>query len=152
MMPSTAPTGRGLSIGFDNGLFGDGFGQGLRLRIPFGRNWGLAVRALSVMDDQGPDQFQWALGGRLEIVGQSPVYLNLVRLYGGGGPQVIRGMRGEGRGTTSLGGGGQFGFEFFQSPRFSLFFEVGGQGGNNRFSGATVLAGLNFYPTGDAAP
>lgn len=43
------------------------------------------------------------------------------------------------------GAGGHFGFEFFCRPQFAFFLEVGGQGGTV-LPGATVQAGLMFYP------
>jgi hypothetical protein len=146
VLPSSVPGGQGLALGYENGLFGDGFGQGLRLKLPFTQHWGVVARALSVIDEGAPGRFDWSLGGRLEVFGQSPVFLNLVRLYGGGGPQFFRGLRGGREGQSGWGGGGQFGFEFFQSPRVSLFLEVGGQGGDGQVGGATVLAGINIYP------
>ena len=145
-VPWTDPTGQRLAVGAETGLVGHGFGQGLRLRIPFTLHLGAVVRALSVLDTADADHARWSLGGRLELYGQSAVFLNLVRLYGGGGVQLFRDVRGDDRGLHSWGGGGQVGFEFFLSPRTSSFVEVGGSGGGRLTSGATVLAGMNLYP------
>jgi hypothetical protein len=142
-VPWTAPTGQGIGIGYDNGLYGSGFGQGLRLKVPFGRNGGVTLRGIMVVAD---DPERWSAGGRLEVYGQSPVFLNLMRLYGGGGVQMFHLFKGEHAPSTQWGGGGQFGFEFFMAPHLALFLEVGGNGNAHLVGGATVVAGINFYP------
>ncbi len=83
-------------------------------------------------------------GGALEFFGQTPVYLNLVRLCGAGSLQVFYAVNAV-TAPVSWGGGGHFGFELFLGRRMSLFLEVGGQGRGPR-SGATVIAGLQIYP------
>lgn len=140
-------TGQGVAIGYENGAFGRGFGQGLRLKIPFNQHWGTRIRVLSVVGtDSAADEFQFDMGGRLELYGESRVLMNLVRLYGGGGVQLFDQVSGPQRGEVSWGGGGQFGFEFFLSPKTAFFIEVGGNDGGARLTGATVMAGVGWYP------
>jgi hypothetical protein len=142
-VPWLAPTGQGPGIGYDLGLWGQGFGQGLRLKVPVSRNWGLNLRGIMAVAD---DPARWSAGGRLELYGQSPVYLNLIRIYGGGGIQLFHQFKGDHKGETRLGGGGQWGFEFFMSPHLGFFIEVGGNGNAHLVSGATVLSGITIYP------
>lgn len=143
-VPWNEPGGLGFAIGYDNGLFGGGFGQGVRFKIPFGRYLGLNLRGLSVMG--GSETFVHYLGGRAELLGQTPIFLNVMRLYGGGGFQLFYPVNGVPSPALLLGGGGQFGFEFFMGKRAAFFLEVGGNGGGRTVSGATVLAGINVYP------
>jgi hypothetical protein len=89
---------------------------------------------------------RWELGGRLEIVGHTPVFLDLVRLYGGGGPEIAARASGPGEKKAAWGGGGHFGFEFFLKPQMSFFTEIGGHAGNELTGGGTALAGMMFYP------
>ncbi|MBN1607032.1 MAG: hypothetical protein JW940_10390 [Polyangiaceae bacterium] len=148
--PWPEPTGKGVGIGAELGAWGRAFDTGVRFRIPFpfwGGRWGVMLRGLvlSVPGDTG--QVPVDMGGRLDLYGQSPVFLNLVRLYGGGGVQTFYEVQGPPRRDVSLGGGGQFGFEFFMSPHYSFWLEVGGSGGRQRFmAGATLLAGIVAYP------
>jgi hypothetical protein len=147
--PWTDPTGKGVAIGYDIGLWGRAMGQSLRIRVPFLRqHWCLVTRALGAVGPKGNDGTARALdyGGSFELQGQSDVYLNLIRLYGGGGVEVVHGYRGADRGHTTWTGRYEFGFEFFLSPRMSFTLEVGGNGfGTSLTEGPTVFAGLNLY-------
>lgn len=137
-------SGQGLSFGMEEGLWGNSWSQGLRATIPFTRNLGATLRGVYLIDmASGP--FTADAGGRIDFFGRSPVLLNVLRLYGGGGVQVLApAANTEGR-SALVGVGGHFGFEFFHNPTFSYFLEVGGQGGEPS-PGATVVAGLMFYP------
>ena len=138
-------TGRGVSLGFDNGLFGRAYEQGVRLRVPILEHFDLALRGVSAFGDR-EGELGWYAGGRAEIIGHSPVYLNLVRVYGGGGPEVTTRLQGSGGDKTLIGGGGEFGFEFFVSPRISFFAEIGGRAGDDLTGGGTAIAGMMLYP------
>jgi hypothetical protein len=87
-------------------------------------------------------------GGRLELVGRSPVFLNLVRIYGGGGVDLFSAFGNGVSHQAVVSGGGEFGFEFFLQRRFSFYLEVGGHGGidSGLPGGETVVAGMNLYP------
>jgi hypothetical protein len=141
------PVGQGFSLAFENGAWGERWSQGLRIGVPLGRHAGVNARGLflSGIDpvDDGP--FTADAGGRIDVIGRSYPLLNVVRLYGGGGVQVFVPAFNLGDRKTRVGGGGHFGFEFFQSPYLSFFVEVGGQGGLPA-PGATILAGMAFYP------
>jgi hypothetical protein len=141
--------GQSVALGYDNGAWGGWWSQGLRLGIPLGRHYALHARGLYLTEmDLNDAPYTADAGGRLELIGRSHVFLNFVRLYGGGGVQYFQPVFGtEGR-RAWFGGGGQFGFEFFFSPKYSVFLEVGGQGGKPA-PGATVVAGMNFYPWND---
>jgi hypothetical protein len=141
----TSPAGRGFALGFDNGLFGRAYEQGFRLRVPILEHFALGLRGVSAFGERGGD-LAWHLGGRAELIGHSPVYLNLVRLYGGGGPEVTTRVQGTGGDKTLIGGGGQFGFEFFVGPKMSFFAEIGGRAGDDLTGGGTAIAGMMLYP------
>jgi hypothetical protein len=143
--PSPRPTGEGFGLGLDQGLFGSAFAQGLGVRIPILAPYAIAVRGMSAFGDRA-GQTEWDAGGRLEFIGHSPVFLNLVRLYGGGGPEVLTRVTGGTGDKTVIGGGGQVGAEFFLGPAMSFFLEVGGHAGNALYGGATALGGIMFYP------
>ena len=94
--------------------------------VPVTKPFGLRVRGIMVFGqpDLGDSM---AAGGRAELIGRTPAYLNLVRLYGGGG---------------------FFGFEFFLHAKMPFFLEVGGNSGTVGTSGAgaTIEAGVQMYP------
>ena len=143
--PSSTPAGRGVAFGFDNGLFGRAFEQSARIRLPLADFFSVDLRGISTFGPMANDT-RWELGGRLELVGRTPVYLNLVRLYGGGGPEVAARASGPGDKKTSFGAGGHFGFEFFLNPNMSFYTEIGGHSGNELTAGGTAVAGMMFYP------
>ena len=134
--PSTDPTGRGVAVGLENGLWANGFASGLRLRVPLKPSWGLTVRALGVyrQRDVVIDATYTGIGS-LEMYGCTPVYLNLLRIYGGGGPRVGYRLAGPGDGEVVIGGGGQAGLEAFIRPWMSFTFELGG----------TAMTAVTFY-------
>jgi hypothetical protein len=169
-VPWNGPTGRGVGIGFEEGAWAGVWGNGLRVFVPFyeaigGRyagSIGMNLRGLvffgsgeacgtvnvvapiscsSVTNDH--------YGGRFELIGRSPVFLNLVRLYGGGGVELFSVFGSDvSDHAVKVGGGGQFGFEFFLGRRFSFYLEVGGHSGAGNYvqGGETVIAGMNVYP------
>jgi hypothetical protein len=97
----------------------------------------------------GAPQGAIGLGGRLELIGRTPVLLNLIRIYGGGGGGPFVDVAGPQKGQVTAEGGGEFGFEFFLQPHFSFYSEIGGNAcgvGTALCSGATVVAGLTWYP------
>jgi hypothetical protein len=117
----------------------------------FGEHWGATLRGIMLMEEiydapSGNKSSEITFGGRLEIYGQSKVYLNLFRLYGGGGVQ--RFADADRSPNHGWGGGGQFGFEFFLWRAGSFFIEIGGHSGvaRQQDSHALVLAGMNLYP------
>jgi hypothetical protein len=137
--------GQGVAFGMEAGLWGKSLSQGLRVTVPFNSHFGVTLRGLYLIDmtDDGP--FTADAGGRFELFGRSDVFFNVLRLYGGGGVQVLAPASNTAGRQVQVGGGGQFGFEFFHNPCYSFFLEVGGQGGLPS-PGATVLAGMMFYP------
>jgi hypothetical protein len=144
--PKATPAGRGVGFGLDNGLFGRAYAQGLRVRFPLGDHFALNLRGISTFGPGG-EQDRWEVGGRPELIGHTPVYYNLVRIYGGGGPEVATRIAGQGPpDKTRFGVGGHFGFEFFLKPGMSFFAEIGGHSGDELTVGGTVVAGMMFYP------
>ncbi len=136
--------GQGVAFGLEEGLWGGAWGQGLRVTVPFARNFAATLRGIYLME-MGDGPVTVDAGGRLDFVGRSDVLFNVMRLYGGGGVQVIAPITDSADEEVRVGGGGHFGFEFFCSPHYSFFLEVGGQGGSVS-PGATVMAGMMFYP------
>ena len=47
-VPNPPRTWQGVAVAYENGAFGRGFGQVLRLKIPLHEHWGTKIRALSV--------------------------------------------------------------------------------------------------------
>ena len=146
-LPWKHDSGKSFAIGYANGLWGKFFAQELNTKIPFWQSEygsvGARVRGIAI--HSGDQRFD--LGGRLELYGASPVLLNFVRLYGGGGYQLFYPV---GSGAPSdkkidHGLGGYYGFEFFFRDYVSFDIEIGGQG-SSVASGATIMAGVVFYP------
>lgn len=149
--PATeAPTalGPGVALGYENGLWGSNFAQGVRLRIPFSPRWGLMVKGvLTHPTDHHHNIMAHYGGGRLELFGVSNPIGGFARVYGGGGLVVTTKVLGTG-GTTDVhyGLGGYFGFEAFMTRHTSFILEVGGStNSDGTVAGATVLAGLQWY-------
>jgi hypothetical protein len=145
---------RGVGIGFDQGLWGHAMGQSLKLSIPFGKRigqfFGVRLRGFMVHDvwNGTPDG---AFGGGLELFGRSPVFLGLLRIYGGGGlwagGRPFRPM-GDTTSVWAIGGGGHFGLEVVLQPRLTISFEVGAQSGLHARRidvGPSVMAGFMFW-------
>jgi hypothetical protein len=158
---------RGLGLGYDNGLWGDSFAQGIKVDIPFGPKIGqfAGVRlrgvvahgdpppAYQLLNDPstGPDRVRplYLTGG--ELFGRGPVWGGIVRAYGGGGAYY---------GSTQVWShdlyvhvtgavvGGHFGVEAILWKRGSFTLEVGGQSGLDGLpqgSGASVMGGIMVY-------
>lgn len=45
--PWSAPSGRGLAVGVDNGLWGAAYASGVRVRVPVGERWALVPRVVA---------------------------------------------------------------------------------------------------------
>lgn len=147
-----APEGpaRGIAIGFDDGIFGDGMEGSLRLKVPL-EFWGLGNYGFQVgpiymlhHSDSGPNQY---FGGRLHVFGQSAVLPNLLRLYGGMGVQVLSPR--ENPQAIEVLPYGQDGIEFFMTPRLSFYIEIGLSPSLNKkfpITGVGVF-GVNYYLT-----
>lgn len=137
--------GRRVAFGIEDGMWGKSWGQGLRVTVPFTSYFGATLRGVYLIDMTMEGPFTADAGGRFELIGRSDVFFNVMRLYGGGGVQVLAPAANTAGREVQVGGGGQFGFEFFCSPHQSFFLEVGGQGPGPS-PGATVMAGMNIYP------
>ncbi len=123
---------RGVGIGFNQGIWGEGFGQSLSVDLPFGRRIGqffgarLAGTFVHVRGDKGYDPVGF---GHIDLFGRSPVMAGLVRAYGGGGIRLGGHVTPANRAESfAFTGGGYFGLELFAAPRVSFNVEVGVQG------------------------
>jgi hypothetical protein len=140
--------GHGVAFGYDNGIWGNQFEQGVRVRLPIARHWAVLARGI-VLHAVGTamEPYRMGAGGRLEIIGFSDVLHGFARMYGGGGVQVLGTVTGA---STPLGvaGGGEFGAEMFVTPKLAFYFEIGGTGGakDGFGAGGTAIAGLHAYP------
>lgn len=141
---------RGLGMGYDNGLWGNVFAQGIKADVPFGPKVGqfagLRLRGLMLHSGAG-ETYEPAFMGGAEIFGRGPVLAGIVRVYGGGGLWYGAEVTVE-DGTTGLAGGGHFGIEALAWERGSFSFEVGGQSGidgGGPGMGASVMAGTTVY-------
>jgi hypothetical protein len=147
VLPWTDETGTGLGLGYSHGSWGNQWAQCVQLKLPITRHWGLVAKGLFMSKYQESDSEVATFGGRLGFYGQSQVFLNLFRLYGGGGVQFLK--EASGGEEHKWGGGGHFGFEFFMMNWMSFYIEIGGQSGapgviNDSY--ATIMAGVQFYP------
>jgi hypothetical protein len=154
---------RGVGIGLDMGFWGQShYAQSLKIDIPFGwrigQFFGMRVRGIMVYSDRDAGLDTVAdpvFDGGLELFGRSPVWLGLLRVYGGGGAWVgVRLNPSDVGRTWNVGGGGHFGVEFALAPRASLQVEIGGQAPGHALgydAGASVMAGVMIY-TGRADP
>jgi hypothetical protein len=147
--PRSPRIGQWLAIGYDNGLWGNGFAQGVRFDIPLADHFALRLRSLLVNTPQFRSPADPVIDSGAELIGRSSVLVRLLRLYGGGG--LWLGARpnptAEGK-KVQLAGGGFLGMEAFASPKLSLTLEVGGQGaghGLKNDAGASVMGGLLYY-------
>lgn len=140
-------SGQGAAFGYESGSWGGSWSQGVRIRIPILEFFAIDARGMIVNTNQVGDD-RWDAGARLDLIGHSPVLLNVLRLYGGGGPQLFHPISSSAQQTVHWGGGGHFGLEAFLNPDMSLFFEVGAQSGvaDDVATGATVLAGVKLHP------
>jgi hypothetical protein len=150
LVPWTSPVGGGVSFGYENGLWGSAWVQGLRVKVPFQSRFGMAMRPLALQQVGGGAPYRADLGGRVELYGATPVFLNFARIYGGGGPQLFYAVTGLAGSKPIFGGGGHFGFEFFMNQHTSFFAEIGGASGaqHGLGTGGTAMAGVTWYPWG----
>src|SRR5688572_6813525 len=77
---------RGLGIGYDNGLWGSAFAQGVRVDVPFGPKLGqfFGARLRGIVAHGAAEAAPAGLGG-VELFGRGPVLAGVARVYGGGG-------------------------------------------------------------------
>lgn len=145
-VPWTGRVGHGVGIGIAQGLWSSNFVQEVRFKIPVTEFFGVTVKGL-MLHDNGFVDYHLDGGGRLELYGTSPIIAGFARMYGGGGVHVLTKIGGPGNEDAHLGGGGQFGFEFFLNPSLSWVLEVGGGSGiDGRATGGTAIAGMHVYP------
>jgi hypothetical protein len=141
---------RGLGLGYDNGLWGQVFAQGIKADVPFGPKvgqfFGLRLRGVMMHSGVGEGYDPVFMGGA-ELFGRGPVLAGIVRVYGGGGLWYGAQVVGD-DGATGLAGGGHYGIEALVWDRGSFSFEVGGQSGlhgDGPGIGASVMAGTTVY-------
>lgn len=140
--------GPGVAVGYENGLWGANFAQGLRLRVPFTPRFGLMVKAvLAHPTSHEHNMMAHYGGGRLELWGASRPLADLFRVYGGGGLVVttkVLGMAVDKEVHWGL--GGHFGLEVFMTRHAAFFIEIGGStNADGTVAGATAMAGLQWY-------
>lgn len=118
--------GKGISLTADIGMLGGLQGSSISLKIPLvsDKTGGVSLRLRQAVLLTGADTSTRVLmGPRLEVVFQSPVLANLLRLYGA--PAVMYTWNPTGTKVSSWSGGGNFGCEIFVSPKRSFYFEIG---------------------------
>jgi hypothetical protein len=143
---------RGVGLGFDMGLWGRTFAQGLKIDIPFGRRIGqfVGARARGLWGHHDlTGRYDPVINTGLELFGRGPVLWGVMRVYGGGGVWVGTRPFPTNEGTRwRVSGGGHFGFEAMIAPRASFTFEVGGQSSGHALgvdAGASVMGGTMVY-------
>lgn len=146
--PAPLPPGPGVAIGYENGLWGANFAQGLRARFPFSDRWGLVLKAVITHPTDHSHNVMPHYGGwKLELFGASKPILDVARVYGGGGFVVTTKVLGTGGDKdVHYGLGGYFGLEVFMTRHAAFFVEIGGSSNPDATAaGATVIAGLQWY-------
>lgn len=153
--PAQAPSGRGVGFGLD--FFGASSADtdielDVSVVIPFSSLFALRMRPTAYYSSN--ESGGWAAGGKLEAVFRSPVMLNLVRVYAGGGPAIFYGLSGpsahEVDGNWFAGdidGNWFVGSEIFVSSKFAVHWELGTSGGAlSTGAGPYTDVGLTVYP------
>jgi len=145
-MPWAEPSGQGVAVGVDNGLWAGKYSSSLRVRVPISPHWALVLRPVVVHGIES-DPYRMDGLGRLEINGGSLVYFNVLRVYGGGGVLAGTQVTGVDEREAFVGLGGHVGLEAFFTPHGSFFFEIGASGdsGDGFTSGGTVAGGMLLY-------
>lgn len=145
-LPWTEPSGQGIAVGVENGLWAGKYSSSLRVRFPLGPHWALLLRPVVV---HGIDSEPYRADGlgRVEISGGSLVYFNVLRVYGGGGLHVGTQLTEVDEREAFVGLGGHVGLEAFFTPRSSFYFEIGGSGdsGDGFTAGGTAAGGMLLY-------
>ena len=142
----SAPAGSGMAAGVQLGLVGAQFGQRVHVVVPLGENY--ALRPAYVQTMASGATFLLNGGGRLDLIGRTPILMELLRVYGIGGIQADYPFSplGSGIGSLDYGISGAFGSEFFITPKFSYFFEIGGGGGFAKAGPfGSAIGGMNSY-------
>ncbi len=139
-------------LGFNVNRFQNDFGLGLHLVSPYFANSKAAVRIggnlqwFEYVDEN--EEATWSPYGNVQvgIRGRQGVVDDKIYIYGEGGGMILFPNTAFSSEKTRLGGYGLFGFEFYTSPRFSYFVELGGMGAGARadklFSGPIFSNGF----------
>jgi len=139
-----------IGIGFNVNRFQDDFGLGLHLVSPYFANAKAAVRVggnLQWFQFTDGNEVTWSPYGNIQlgIRGRQPVVDDRIYIYGEGGGLLLLPNAAFSSEKTRMGGYGLFGFEFYTSPRFSYFVELGGMGAGAR---ADQLLSKPIYSNG----
>src|SRR5207244_1143550 len=114
------PSGRGLALGFAQGIWGGLYGTDVHASLPVGTEHFRILGRFQTVQQFG-DPYIMLQGARLEIWGGSLPISNIVRGYGGGGfgfLAVVAGPDGIDK-AIKFGAGGHFGIEVFLGPALS---------------------------------
>ncbi len=155
-LPWNEPAGRGPSIGYNFGLWGGENGLAVHLRFPLGlthpgHHWGLDVRGILLTENYhdfalNKIESRRSYGLRVGLFGQSEVFLNLFRVFGGGGAIYVE--HGKGPSAPNWVGTGGFGIEFFIWRAVSYYMQIEGRSRilaqEDNF--ITFVAGVQLYP------
>jgi len=147
--PASQEAWDGVALGYENGLWGYGYAQGLTVQIPFGpevgRHWGARLRGQYTLDGVTAGSRTFRAG--VEVFGRGPVVAGILRVYGGGGLYLGVWAAGDTDKRPLLTGGGHYGIEAAVSRRVAFTFEVGGQGPTfeGEGIGASAMAGTAVY-------
>ena len=124
----------GIGIGYQITQHQDDFGLGLNLTSPYFANEKLAIRARgnvmwhdhinSDFKNTWSEYYNFSLG----FIGVSGKIADFIRIYGEGGVIALLPSSNFSNEDLEIGGYGLFGFEFFSSPHFNYFIELGGVG------------------------
>ncbi len=122
--PSSSAFRGGAAVGIDMNSMAAELAPGLTLLIPVSRLVAINARPMALGTSGNLD-----VGGRLEVQLRSPLYLRVLRVYFGTGPQGFTEVRGGELHQKDFSGGWDVGTEIFLSPRFAVHWEMGTSGG-----------------------
>lgn len=139
-----------VGIGFNINQIQNDFGLGLHLVSPYFANGKAAVRVggnLQWHQHQQGNEITWSPYGNVfvGIRGRQYIIEDKIYIYGEGGALVLLPNSAFSSEKTRPGGYGLFGFEFYASPNFSYFVELGGLGAGAR---ADKLPAKPIYSNG----
>jgi hypothetical protein len=134
----------GVDIGVDMISMDNQVAAGLQVGLPVSRLVSIVFRPMLLGGQVSSDL---DAGVRVEVLLQSPLFVDRLRAYFGAGPQGFYEIRGAALHDHVFSGGWDAGFELFLSDRFAFHWEMGTSGGGvSGGAGPAFAIGFRTYP------